>query len=59
MNETKELVDVDSMDGSSFEEEKDNEWDHAGSMDIWDDGQTMLNINGGYIHVDCSVRNNI
>jgi hypothetical protein len=38
MNETKELVDADSMDGNSFEEEKDDEWDHAENMDIWDDG---------------------
>ncbi len=59
MNETKEFIDADSMDGSNFEEEKDDEWDHAGNMDIWDDGQTMLNINEGYILVDCSVRYNI
>jgi hypothetical protein len=59
MNETKEHVDANSMDGSNFEEEKDDEWDHARNMDIWDDGQIMLNINEGYILVDCSVRNNI
>ncbi len=38
MNETKEHVDANSMDGSNFEEEKDDEWDHARNMDIWDDG---------------------
>jgi hypothetical protein len=47
------------MDGNYFEEEKDDdEWDHAENMDIWDDGQTMLNVNGGYIFVDCNSRDN-
>jgi hypothetical protein len=47
IDEAHALVDVDNVDWNSSKEEKDGEWDYARNMDIWNDGQTMLVMNGG------------
>lgn len=46
------------MDGNSSEKKKDGEWDHAKNMDIWDDNQTMVLLNGRWVPINCSTKKN-
>ncbi len=49
------MVNEDKVEGSCSNENKYCEWNHYKHMNIWNNDQAMRILNGGQLHVDCSV----
>jgi hypothetical protein len=47
IEEAQAMVDEENSDASKFDLEIDCEWNNAKNMDVWQDEQTMIVLNGG------------
>jgi hypothetical protein len=50
------MVDEEIFNGSKFDLEIDCEWNNAKNMDVWQDEQIMIVLNGGQIPIECVVK---
>jgi frataxin-like iron-binding protein CyaY len=49
IEKTQAMVDEENFDASKFDLKIDCEWSNAKIMDVWQDEQTMIVLNGGQI----------
>lgn len=56
IKEAQAMVDEEIFDASKFDLEIDCEWSNAKIMDVWQDEQTMIVLNGGQIPTECATK---